>query len=279
MMSAGLNCRLTEGAVRAEDLTKQQEEGIVADQSSFDVVSEVNMQEMKNVVDQATKEIKQRFDFKDSKTELTLKEKEKELVVLSDDEYKLNAVIEIIKTKCVKRGVSLKAFEYGKIEEALGATVRQVIKIQSGISSEKAKEITKAVKESKIKVQAQIQGEQVRVISKSKDDLQTAIAFLKGKDFGIDLQFTPVIAAPPPPIGWLTGPEGSQRVLELLLFTAQFNVTGQPAISLPLHRTADGLPVGVQLVAAFGREDVLVRVAAQLEHAAPWPTVAPPLAG
>ena len=174
----------------AEDLTKQQEEGIVADQSSFDVVSEVNMQEMKNVVDQAMKEIKQRFDFKDSKTELTLKEKEKELVVLSDDEYKLNAVIEIIKTKCVKRGVSLKAFEYGKIEEALGATVRQVIKIQSGISSEKAKEITKAVKESKIKVQAQIQGEQVRVISKSKDDLQTAIAYLKRKDFGIDLQFT-----------------------------------------------------------------------------------------
>lgn len=164
------------------------EEGTVADQSSFDVVSEVNMQEMKNVVDQATKEIKQRFDFKDSKTELTLKEKE--LVVLSDDEYRLNAVNEIIKTKCVKRGVSLKAFEYGKIEEALGATVRQVIKIQSGISSEKAKEITKAVKESKLKVQAQIQGEQVRVISKSKDDLQAAIAFLKGKDFGIDLQFT-----------------------------------------------------------------------------------------
>ena len=110
----------------------------MADQSSFDVVSEVNMQEMKNVVDQATKEIKQRFDFKDSKTELTLKEKEKELVVLSDDEYKLNAVNEIIKTKCVKRGVSLKAFEYGKVEEALGSTVRQIIKIQSGIASEKA---------------------------------------------------------------------------------------------------------------------------------------------
>jgi uncharacterized protein YajQ (UPF0234 family) len=162
----------------------------MADQSSFDVVSEVNMQEMKNVVDQAIKEIKQRFDFKDSKTELTLKEKEKELVVLSDDEYKLNAVNEIIKTKCVKRGVSLKAFEYGKVEEALGSTVRQIIKIQSGIASEKAKEITKAVKESKLKVQAQIQGEQVRVISKSKDDLQSAIAFLKGKDFGIDLQFT-----------------------------------------------------------------------------------------
>ncbi|MDL1891134.1 YajQ family cyclic di-GMP-binding protein [Nitrospirales bacterium NOB] len=163
----------------------------MADQSSFDVVSEVNMQEMKNVVDQATKEIKQRFDFKDSKTELTLKEKEKELVVGSDDdEYKLNAVIEIIKSKCVKRGVSLKAFNYGKVEEALGATVRQVIKIQSGIPSEKAKEITKAIKESKLKVQAQIQGEQVRVTGKSRDELQAAIALLKGKDFGIDLQFT-----------------------------------------------------------------------------------------
>ncbi len=161
----------------------------MADQFSFDVVSEVNMQEMKNVVDQATKEIKQRFDFKDSKTEITLKEKEKELSVVSDDEYKLKAVQEIIKGKCVKRGVSLKAFSYGAIEQALGGTVRQVAKIQSGIASEKAKEITKAVKDSKLKVQAQIQGEQVRVLSKSKDELQSTIAFLKGKDFGIDLQF------------------------------------------------------------------------------------------
>lgn len=162
----------------------------MADQFSFDVVSEVNMQEMRNVVDQATKEIKQRFDFKDSKTEITLKEKEKELVVVSDDEYKLKAVQDIIKTKCTKRGVSLKAFTYGNIEPALSGTVRQIVKIQSGIASEKAKEITKAVKDSKLKVQAQIQGEQVRVLSKSKDELQTTIAFLKGKDFGIDLQFT-----------------------------------------------------------------------------------------
>ncbi len=161
----------------------------MADQFSFDVVSQVDMQEMKNVVDQATKEIKQRFDFKDSKTEITLKEKEKELVVVSDDEYKLNAVNEIIKTKCVKRHVSLKALDYGKVEDALGATVRQVIKIQSGISSEKAKDISKAVRDSKLKVQAQIQGEQLRVLSKSKDELQATIAFLKGKDFGIDLQF------------------------------------------------------------------------------------------
>jgi uncharacterized protein YajQ (UPF0234 family) len=162
----------------------------MADQFSFDVVSEVNMQEMKNVVDQATKEIKQRFDFKDSKTEITLKEKEKELTVISDDDYKLNAVNEIIKAKCVKRGVSLKALNYGAIEPALGGTVRQVAKIQSGIAADKAKEIAKSVKDSKLKVQAQIQGEQVRIVSKSKDELQSAIAFLKQQDFGIDLQFT-----------------------------------------------------------------------------------------
>ena len=119
----------------------------MAEQFSFDVVSEVDMQEMKNVVDQATKEIKQRFDFKDSKTEITLKEKEKELVLVSDDEYKLNAVNDIIKTKCVKRGVSLKAFTYGTVEPALSGTVRQVAKIQSGIAADKAKEVTKAVKE------------------------------------------------------------------------------------------------------------------------------------
>jgi hypothetical protein len=162
----------------------------VADQFSFDVVSEVNMQELRNAIDQATKEIKQRFDFKDSKTEITLKEKEKELMVVSDDEYKLKAVQEIIKGKCVKRGVSLRAFTYGTVEPALSGTVRQIAKIQSGLASEKAKEITKAIKDSKLKVQAQIQGEQVRVLSKSKDELQAAIALLRGKDFGIDLQFT-----------------------------------------------------------------------------------------
>jgi hypothetical protein len=162
----------------------------VADQFSFDVVSEISMQELKNALDQATKEIKQRFDFKDSRTEITLKEKEKELVVISDDEYKLKAVQEIIRAKCVKRGVSLKAFNYGAVEPALSGTVRQVAKIQSGLAPEKAKEITKAVKDSKLKVQSQIQGEQIRVVSKSKDELQAAIALLKGKDFGIDLQFT-----------------------------------------------------------------------------------------
>jgi uncharacterized protein YajQ (UPF0234 family) len=161
----------------------------VGDQFSFDVVSQVDMQEMKNVVEQTLKEIRQRFDFKHSKTELTLEEKDKKLTVVSDDEYKLKAVLDILKTKCVKRNVSLKALNYGNVEEALGGTVRQVITIQSGIPSEKAKEISKEIRDAKLKVQAQVQGDQVRVLSKSKDELQATIALLKRKDFGIDLQF------------------------------------------------------------------------------------------
>src|SRR5438034_4001107 len=149
------------------------------------------MQEVKNALDQTMKEIRQRFDFKDSKTDLTLKEKEKEkeLVVVSDDEYKLKAVLEILKAKCVKRGVSLRALTYGTPEEALGGTVRQVITIQSGLADDKAKAIVKEIRDAKLKAQAQIQGDQVRVQSKSKDELQAVIALLKQKDFGIDLQF------------------------------------------------------------------------------------------
>lgn len=157
--------------------------------NSFDVVSRVDMQEVKNALDQTMKEIRQRFDFKDTKTDLTLKEKEKELVVLSDDEYRLKAVLDILKGKFVRRGVSLKALTYGKVEEALGGTVRQVITIQSGIADDKAKTITKDIRDAKFKVQTQIQGDQIRVQSKSKDELQGVIAFLKQKDFGIDLQF------------------------------------------------------------------------------------------
>ncbi len=161
----------------------------MADLSSFDVVSRVDMQELKNALDQTMKEIRQRFDFKDSKTDLTLKEKEKELVVISDDDYKLKAVLEILKAKCVKRGVSLKALTYGKVEEALGGTVRQVITVQSGIPDDKAKAIVKEIRDAKLKAQAQIQGDQLRVQSKSKDELQAVITFLRQKDFGIDLQF------------------------------------------------------------------------------------------
>jgi cyclic-di-GMP-binding protein len=161
----------------------------MADTSSFDVVSTVDMQEVKNAVDQTLKELGQRFDFKGSKSDLTLKEKEKMLEVVSDDDYKLKAVLEILKAKCVKRNVSLKALDYGKVEQALGGTVRQNITILSGLADDKAKAISKSIKEKKFKAQAQIQGDQVRVQSKSKDELQTVIAFLKQQDFGIDLQF------------------------------------------------------------------------------------------
>ncbi len=161
----------------------------MADNSSFDVVSTVDMQEVKNAVDQTLKELGQRFDFKGSKSELTLKGKEKILEVVSDDEYKLKAVLDILKAKWVKRNLSLKALDYGKVEQALGGTVRQHITIQSGIVDEKTKAIVKSIKEKKFKAQGQIQGDQVRVQSKSKDELQSVIAFLKQQDFGIDLQF------------------------------------------------------------------------------------------
>ena len=161
----------------------------MAEQNSFDVVSKVDMQEVKNAVDQALKEIHQRFDFKGTKTELTLKEKEAELVIVSDDEYKLKSVVDILKAKLIKRSVSVKAFMFGAVEPALGGTVRQVGKIQNGLTIEKAKEITKEIKDGKFKAQAQIQGDQVRVLSKSRDDLQLVIAFLKSKDFGVDLQY------------------------------------------------------------------------------------------
>lgn len=161
----------------------------MADQNSFDVVSKVDMQEVKNALDQALKEIHQRFDFKGTKTELTLKEKENELVLVSDDEYKLKSVADMLKGKLIKRNVSVKAFEFGPVDPALGGTVRQVAKIQNGLTTEKAKEIVKEIKEGKFKAQAQIQGDQLRVQAKSRDELQAVIAFLKGKDFGVDLQY------------------------------------------------------------------------------------------
>ena len=161
----------------------------MSEQNSFDVVSKVDMQEVKNAVDQALKEIHQRFDFKGTKTELTLKEKEGELVIISDDDYKLKSVVDIVKAKLIKRSVSVKAFTFESVEPALGGTVRQLAKIQSGLSTEKAKEIAKEIKDGKFKVQTQIQGDQVRVLSKSRDDLQLVIGFLRSKDFGVDLQF------------------------------------------------------------------------------------------
>jgi cyclic-di-GMP-binding protein len=162
---------------------------VMADVNSFDVVSKVDMQEVKNALDQAMKEIYQRFDFKGTRTELTLKEKESELVLVSDDEYKLKSVVDIVKARLIKRNVSVKAFGFGPVEPALAGTVRQVAKIQNGLPNEKAKEIARLIKDGKFKAQAQIQGDQVRVQGKSKDELQAVIALLKSKDFGLDLQF------------------------------------------------------------------------------------------
>ena len=160
----------------------------MAAENSFDIVSKIEMTEVTNAVTQTTKEISQRFDFKGSKSEIT--QEKDALVVVSDDEYKLKSVIDVLQGKLVKRGVPVKNLTYGKLEPALGGTVRQRITLQQGIPSDKAKEIVKAIKDAKIKVQAAIQADQVRVSGKNRDDLQSVIALLKGKDFGIELQFT-----------------------------------------------------------------------------------------
>ena len=156
--------------------------------NSFDVVSEVNMMETSNAVQQAMKEIRQRFDFKGSVSDITLEGDT--LTLHSDDESRLKAVIDVLTTKLVKRGVSLKALQYGKIEPAAKGTVRQVVTVQKGIPTEKAKEIVKFIKGTGIRVQAAIQENQVRVSGKNRDDLQAVIGSLKGQDFGLDLQFT-----------------------------------------------------------------------------------------
>jgi len=157
---------------------------------SFDIVSVVNLEEVQNAVNQAMAEIRQRFDFKGSKSEITLDKKENKVVILSDDDAKLKSVIDILQGKLVKRKVSLKALDYGKVETASGNAVRQSIQIQQGISQEKGKEVAKAIKGMGVKVQSQIMDDQLRVTGKNRDDLQTVIANLKEKDFGIAMEFT-----------------------------------------------------------------------------------------
>jgi cyclic-di-GMP-binding protein len=161
----------------------------MASDNSFDVVSKVDIQEVRNAVDQALKEVRARFDLKDSHSDIKL-EGEDTLQLASADEYKLKAVTEILGQKLVKRGVSLKSLTYEKIEPASGSSVRQKIKLQQGIPQEKAKEIVRLVKDSKVKAQASIQGESVRISGKDRDTLQEVIAMLKKHDFGIDMQFT-----------------------------------------------------------------------------------------
>ncbi len=160
----------------------------MAQDNSFDIVSKVDIQEARNAIDQAIKEIRQRFDLKDSHSEVTLEGNEIKLA--SANEYKLEAVKDILAQKLVKRGVSLKNLTYGKIEPATGQSVRQTISLQQGIPVEKAKEIVRLVKDSKKKAQASIQGDTVRISSKDRDELQAIIAMLRGRDMGLELQFT-----------------------------------------------------------------------------------------
>jgi cyclic-di-GMP-binding protein len=158
-------------------------------ENTFDIVSQINLQEVANAIQQATKEIHTRFDLKDSKSNIEMEGKQA-IVLSSVDEYKLKAVTDILQQKLVKRGVPLKGLTYGTIEPAAGSTVRQKITMQQGIPIEKARDIVKIIKNSKKKVQASIQGDLVRVSGKDRDSLQEVIAMLKQQDFGIDMQFT-----------------------------------------------------------------------------------------
>jgi cyclic-di-GMP-binding protein len=159
----------------------------MAKENSFDIVSKTDYAEVTNALNQTTKEISQRFDFKGSHATVELNGKD--LVLTAEDETKLRNMNDILQSKLVKRGVSLKALDYQKIEPAAGGTVRQVVTIQQGIPGEKAKEVVRFIKDTKLKVQAAIQGETVRVSGKDRDTLQEVMAALRGKDFGIDMKF------------------------------------------------------------------------------------------
>ena len=162
----------------------------MADTYSFDVVSEVDLQEVDNAVNQARKEIAQRYDFKGSKSSIELNQKEKTLTILSDDEFRLKSVVDVLQGKLVKRGVPLKALSYGAVEPAAGGTVRQVVSLQVGIDKDNARQTVKLIKEAKLKVQAQIMDDQVRVSGKSKDDLQAAMGKVRAADLPFAVQFT-----------------------------------------------------------------------------------------
>lgn len=161
----------------------------MAKENSFDIVSRVDMQEVLNAVNQTLREIENRFDFKGSKSKIIFEGKP-EITLISDDDFKLRNVIDILESKLVKRGVNLKALRYGKIEPASGDTVRQMVTLVQGIEQDIAKKIVKAIKDSKVKVQASVQGDQVRVAGKNRDDLQAAIAVVKGMELNIPVEFT-----------------------------------------------------------------------------------------
>lgn len=159
----------------------------MAKNSSFDIVSQIDMQELDNALNQTRKEIAQRYDFRGSNASLELNDDE--LKLAAEDEYKLGAILDILRQRMAKRGLSLRALEPGKVEPAAKGSVRQTVKLKQGIDKETAKKITAAIKAAKIKVTAQVQDNQVRVSGPKKDDLQAVIQLVKGQDFGIDLQF------------------------------------------------------------------------------------------
>ena len=158
--------------------------------NSFDVVSKIEMPEVLNSIQQAQKEIQQRYDLKDSHSSIELNEKDGKLALASKDEFKLKAVVDILESKLVKRKVPLKNLNFGTVTPAAGSTVRQEVTLQQGIPTEKAREIVKTIKDAKLKVQASIQGDFVRVSGRDRDTLQQAIQLLKAADFGLDMQFT-----------------------------------------------------------------------------------------
>ena len=159
----------------------------MSSESSFDIVSKVDMQELNNAIQQAEKEILTRFDFKGSKSSIKLDKDQ--LVVTSDDEFKLQNVLDILHAKMTKRGISIKNLDYSKVEPAAGSTVRQKISMKQGVDQENSKKINILIRDSKLKVKTQIQGDQIRVTGKSRDDLQAVIALLRKADIPLDLQF------------------------------------------------------------------------------------------
>jgi hypothetical protein len=158
--------------------------------NTFDIVSKIDLAEVNNAIQQAMKEVLQRYDLKNSKSDIQLNEKDHKIVLASQDDFKLKAVADVLEQKLVKRKVPLKGLTFGAIIPAAGSSVRQEISLQQGIPIEKAREIVKLIKDSKKKVQASIQGDLVRVSGRDRDALQEVIALLRGQDFGIDMQFT-----------------------------------------------------------------------------------------
>lgn len=161
----------------------------MAKEPSFDVVSEVDMQEVNNAINQTVKEITQRFDFKGTKSTVEI-ENGNAIKIVTEDDTRMRNIVDILQSKFLKRGVAIKNLEYGKVEPAAGGMVRQSIKVKQGIDADVAKKITKDIKNMKVKVQATLQDDQIRVSGKKIDDLQTVIAFLKGQDYGVELQFS-----------------------------------------------------------------------------------------